>query len=577
MNYPIWDLPGAGLLIASVAIVHVFISHFAIGGGLFLVLTETMARRRNDTALLGYLEVHSRFFILVTLVLGALTGVGIWFTIGLVNPSATSSLINTFLWAWAIEWVLFATEIAAALVYYYGWRRLAPRTHLAVGWIYFVTAWLSLAVINGILSFMLTPGQWLSTRGFWDGLFNPTYLPSLAARTALAVGLAGLYALLTVSWSNDRALRQRVGRYAGLYWVMPMAAALPIALAWYLSAAMSAGVPVGAMLGARAETLGAVAAAVFSGPGDSGYPAAQRAALVTIVASALLFLLTLSIVVWRSDRFGRITTAALMLLGLAAMGGGEWVREDLRKPYVIGQFMFVNGVRLPQPREAPPLPRGFEDRFSIEALQRTGVIESSQWVRTRSGPPDIDRSPEIGAEVFRLACSTCHTIDGYQAIRPLVRGKSVQAIDSLVERLAQPVDAGGHPAAWSDSGLRLTTWRGRHMPPFPGTDDERRALAAFLALIGGTADEELHAAPSGPQGAQIFDERCSACHGTGSPWPVGPALLRGRTAGALYELIGRLPEVNDMMPPFDGTDEERRALADYLAGMEAAADREDRP
>ena len=29
-----------------------------------------------------------------------------------------TSLINTFVWGWAIEWTFFFTEIAAAIVYY---------------------------------------------------------------------------------------------------------------------------------------------------------------------------------------------------------------------------------------------------------------------------------------------------------------------------------------------------------------------------------------------------------------------------------------------------------------------------
>ena len=85
------------------------------------------------TPLLGYARQHSRFFILLTLVFGAITGVGIWFTIGLVHPAATSSLINTFVWGWAIEWTFFVAEIAAAMVYYYGWDRLSARVHMAVG------------------------------------------------------------------------------------------------------------------------------------------------------------------------------------------------------------------------------------------------------------------------------------------------------------------------------------------------------------------------------------------------------------------------------------------------------------
>ena len=140
MNYPIWDIPAPGLLIAAVAIVHVFISHFAVGGGLFLVMAERKARRESDPALLAYVERHSRFFVLLTLVGGAMTGVGIWFTIALVHPSATASLIASFVWGWAIEWTFFVIEIVAAMVYYYGWHRLTPAVHLRVVWIYFWAA-----------------------------------------------------------------------------------------------------------------------------------------------------------------------------------------------------------------------------------------------------------------------------------------------------------------------------------------------------------------------------------------------------------------------------------------------------
>lgn len=67
MNYPVWDLAfGAGLLMALVAVVHVFVSHFAVGGGLFLVLTERKARRENDPKLLAWLKAHTKFFVLVT-------------------------------------------------------------------------------------------------------------------------------------------------------------------------------------------------------------------------------------------------------------------------------------------------------------------------------------------------------------------------------------------------------------------------------------------------------------------------------------------------------------------------------
>jgi cytochrome bd-type quinol oxidase subunit 1 len=169
MNYPTWELElGGGLLIAVVAILHVYVSHFAIGGGLFLVTTEHFAYRKGDERLLDYLVTHSRFFVLVTLVFGAISGVGIWFTIGLVNPAATSALIRIFVWGWAIEWVFFFVEIAAAIIYYQSWNRVPRSTHLAVGWVYFGAAFLSLVVINGIITFMLTPG-WCGMRVYGRG------------------------------------------------------------------------------------------------------------------------------------------------------------------------------------------------------------------------------------------------------------------------------------------------------------------------------------------------------------------------------------------------------------------------
>ena len=93
MNYPIWDLTwaGGGLLIAVIAVIHVYIAHFAIGGGLFLILTEKKALRENSPGIMAYTKRHAKFFMIVTMVLGGLTGVGIWFTISLISPQATSS------------------------------------------------------------------------------------------------------------------------------------------------------------------------------------------------------------------------------------------------------------------------------------------------------------------------------------------------------------------------------------------------------------------------------------------------------------------------------------------------------
>ena len=576
MNYPIWELPSSGLLIAFVAIVHVFISHFAVGGGLFLVVTERRARRLDDERLLAYVRWHSRFFVLLTLVAGALTGVGIWFTIGLVHPSATSALIQTWVWGWAIEWTFFAVEIAAAMVYYYGWDRLDARTHLAVGWVYFVSAWLSLVVINGILAYMLTPGDWLVTRGFFDGFFNPTYWPSLVARTFVCVGLAGLYALFTVAWSRDRSLRAQVARYAGLGWIIPMAVALPLSLVWYLAAADGAGVGVATVFGAADGTASTIVSSLFA-PTSTGHPVVRAAAQVSLLASLALVVITLAIVLTRHLVMARTLASLAMVAGLLAFGGAEWVREGLRKPYVIGRVMFVNAVRMPAASGARPT--AVPDAFTVDALNAGGLLKASAWTRL----PDVDDATvdEVtyataeGREVFKILCSSCHTVDGHLGVRPLVQGRGVDALTGMLGRLADPVDAAGVPTSWSNPAVQLTTWRGRRMPPFVGTDHEKRALAVYLAHLGGAGAEALASALSGGAGVddlgrRFFEENCSMCHGDGGGWPfVGRP---PRSADEFYEMLGKLPELNEMMPAFPGSDTERRAVAAHLAALTAGPD-----
>ena len=572
-------MPSSGLFIALIAVLHVFISHFAVGGGLFLVVTERRARRQGDDALLAYVRRHSRFFVLLTLVLGAITGVAIWFTIGLVHPQGTASLIQIWVWVWAIEWTFFLTEIAAAMVYYYGWDRPSARLHMAVGWIYVVSAWLSLVVINGILTYMLTPGVWPQTRGFWDAFFNETYWPALVARTFVAVGLAGLYAIWTAAWLPDAALKARIARDAARRWVLPMAVAIPLSLVWYLRAAAGAGVPVAEIFGAKGDSMPSLLAAVFSTGIATGYPVAQRAAWWVIVAAAALTLLAALVATATRRSYGKGFAAVMMVLGLVAMGGSEWVREDLRKPWVIGQHMFVNAVRLPPPAGAPATPEAFvrrfgADRFTVDAVNESGVLKASAWVRPVPGhllaPGDhAARVEHQGRELFRALCASCHTIDGYLAVRPLVRGKSAESLDGLLARLALPVDASGRAAAWNTLPLHVKTWRSRRMPPFAGTAEERQMLAGHLALLGGTPASALSPpAPSTDIGKTYYDTNCAACHGPDGLAPFDP---KHRKPAELYEMIGRLPAINEMMPAFEGTDDERKALAEYMAGLPGKA------
>ena len=311
MNYPVWEpLISNSLLIALIAIVHVFVSHFAIGGGLYLVLAESWARAKNDLKHLDYVKRLSRFFVLLTIVFGAVTGVGIWVTIGLIHPTGTKWLINNFVWGWATEWVFFLVEIAAALIYYYGWQRLKPKTHLAIGWIYFIAAWLSLFIINGIVAFMLTPGQWLQSGSFWDGFFNPTFWPSLFFRTFLCLILAGLYAGFVVSKEKDADLKKRIMRRNGLIVTGGLLFTIPFGW-WYYNSIPAA--ITGIIL-----------------PGSVPATAME----IMIITGIILFILTIMSFLIFPRHSGYISAGILLVFALVSMGGFEWMREALRNPYI---------------------------------------------------------------------------------------------------------------------------------------------------------------------------------------------------------------------------------------------------
>ena len=504
MNFPVWDLPFAhGLLMAVVAGLHVFVSHFAIGGGLYLVVMETLARRREDHTMLATIRSHSRFFLLLTLVFGAISGVGIWFTASLINPAGLSALIRSFVWAWAIEWTFFFAEIVAAMVYVYGWDRLSPRKHMAVGWIYFINGWMSLVVINGILSFQLTPGEWLQTRDFADGFFNPTYLSSMFVRSFYAIAIAGLFALWTLTRSGppeERESRVRMIRTAGIWSAAGIALAAACTLWWWQDVPEAI----------RATTGGDM-------------PISTAVTQHTPRLAAILALLVVIFPLAMPRRTNRIVATVLLLIGLGLMTGGEWAREAVRKPFIIYDYMYSNGVLVEE----------------VEALRVEGIAARSPWVDGDEADPVV-----LGEQLFSAACQNCHARSGYNGLSGRVAGWDQEFTAGMIQRVE---------------------YFRRLMPPWVGTVDEADALAAYLMTL------QPEQQPPLTGGEEIFINRCGSCHtlhDTNSLVDV----VEGMSGEELDEFFSDLER--DYMPPFTGTDEQRRALADWLAAQAASTGQE---
>jgi mono/diheme cytochrome c family protein len=446
MDYPIWDVAiGGSVLMGLVAITHVIVSHFAIGGGLVIAATETLAVKRNDHEMRELARRSSLVLILVSTVFGAISGVGIWVVAGLISPSTITALIRNYVWGWAIEWVFFIVEIVAALLYFATWDKVSKRVHVVIGWIYFIAAYLSMVIINGIITFMLTPGSWLETGAFWDGFFNPTYWPSLALRTGITLIMAAAFMLLPATRATVDA-RPRLARYLGLW----LAAGALISYGGYRW--WEAALP---------ETV----QALFLGSSPALATLASTRSflmwsLTATLALGVVFLLLL-------PKTARVPVAILvMLAGFAFFGGYERLREGVRKPFLIHDFMFSNGIRVDE----------------IATLNEQGVLSKVRWAAHEAGEDVVEQ----GRAVFRAQCASCHTLDGYQQIKELLPDDPDMIMGVLFVMWEQ-----GETFTSLEPGQPVdkATLDYPFMPPFVGTEEELAALAEYLGSLADTGPE----------------------------------------------------------------------------------------
>jgi cytochrome bd-type quinol oxidase subunit 1 len=444
MHYPWWYVPHltSPMLIAAISVVHVLVSHYAVGGGLFLAVEVGHAYRTQDRAYLDYLKRHAQFFILLTVVFGAITGVGIWWTIGLASPLATETLIRTFVFGWATEWVFFVVEIAAAFIFFYYWGRLPQKTHVTIGWIYALAAWISLVLITGITAFMLHPGNWPTHRNFWVAFFNPQFLPQTIARTGGALLLSSLYVYLHASLTlRDERLRNMIASRSARPAILGAVMITAGGLLWFHCLPPSAKSALDS-----AAVLNLLMVLIFA---------------LTIIVFFLLYFGPYRNPGWLSPGFA----GALFLFGIAAFSTGEFIREAVRKPFVVYNVVLGNQIL---PEEVP--------RF-----QKDGYLNSGLWTRAfvadnyphvmaggridntkLLGLPPKDRE-SLGEVLFQYHCNDCHAAElGYSAVGPLLQGRPREMVLSSIQHLEK------------------TQF---FMPPWSGTAEEAELVTDYLMKI----------------------------------------------------------------------------------------------
>ena len=422
VSYPNNDFGPAmkGMIIGGLGIFHVFLAQFAIGGGMLMTYFQWLAMRGKEPAARVVLDSYFKYLVLVSFVTGALTGVAMWFTSIQISPGTIGKMVDVFHWVWATEWLFFWVEVVAGYAFYRYSGILSDRTRLKLLIVYSVAGWGSLFWINGILSWQLTPGEWVQTGNIWAGFFNPTFWPSLLYRTVVCMLLAGLVAAVIVNTMKELTRDDRtrlINRVA--YFMLPMVA-MPVLGLWFLWAMPE---------DSRSWVMGgSVAMTMF---------------LNIAAGSSLLIGGYVVIGLWRQKLYINGATATLLLaLAFGATAGGEFVREGVRKPYSIREVLYSNSITPAQVAHLREVGCTTDDPFPLRGADQFPI-------------PQL----QVGALTFRNQCNVCHTVSGVNGLTHLM-------------------------GAWTPDQQRMNVaklqWTKGFMPPFAGTPVELESLVQYI-------------------------------------------------------------------------------------------------
>jgi len=423
--YPVIDLGPLmkGLVIGGLGIVHVFIAQFAIGGGMLLAYLQWLGMKGRCPNARQFIDGYFQVLVLVSFVVGAVTGVAMWFTSIQISPQTIGLMVEEFHWVWATEWTFFCLEVVSGYLFYRYGSGLDDRLRLRLLVLYSFAAWMSLFWINGILSWQLTPGRWLETRQVWDGFFNAGFWPSLAFRTVTSIATASLAACVLVNAVPSFTREERAGLIAVCARPLIFMLAMPLLGMWYFGV-----MPADSR---RWATGGSVPMTMF---------------LMMAVGSSLLVGLYATVAILRQRLFINGATATLLLtLAFVATAGGEFVREGVRKPFTVRQVLYSNAI-------APE---------AVAELRRTGSAAVDPYPLRNAGQYPTPQL-RLAAKVFRIQCSVCHTLDGMNAVPELA-------------------------ATWSIEQRRLNIAQLQRtkpfMPPFAGSAEEVEAIVQLIGWV----------------------------------------------------------------------------------------------
>ncbi|MGH7641247.1 MAG: cytochrome ubiquinol oxidase subunit I [Candidatus Dormibacteria bacterium] len=162
---------GAQLAIGATFLIHIAIVGFILAAVALAPFMELAGRRRQDEMCLRYAHGLSKA-VLYLYSFGATWAVLAVVLLTGLYGRLIGTVLNLLLLPLTIAFSSFFLGIPLLLLYVYGWERIPPKLHLAVGFLFIVVQYTFLFTIVELDSFVLNPGTATSAL---NAAFSPSY------------------------------------------------------------------------------------------------------------------------------------------------------------------------------------------------------------------------------------------------------------------------------------------------------------------------------------------------------------------------------------------------------------------
>ncbi len=438
-QFPLFYFPeyGSAWMMGITGTIHILASHTSVGAALLFAFLAYKAYKENRTDLYPYMKKYGMFLLIFSYVIGSITGPGIWYTATAASPRGISALIHNFVWVWATEWVFFVYEVIGVFVLVYFIDKIDKKTHLKLTFTFAIASVGTLALIIGIISFMMWPGTeaYYATGSASDAFFGTNTFPHMFLRIGFMIMLSGVIGLVISSAmkrENPEVAKELtkkmgyvslIGGFVTMFFFM-----------WYMG------------------TLPDNAHAVFN--------VTKESIIQNRIILAIVFSIYFVIAIARPNFINpALASTMIAVILIAGLWPGEKLRESMRKPYVAGQYIYSNQI-ISRDVEG----KGIKSELPI--IAQKGLLQVNPFVPENLKVITEQNKLEAGKLLARMSCSNCHSLEKTGAYRPLkdrLQGVNKDGIKGILYAMGQ----GAFP----------------YMPKLALPEHEYDAIAEYIASL----------------------------------------------------------------------------------------------